>query len=199
MTSGPTARGTTPELAPARGNRIVSPRRSAEVKTIQSTAPEAPRANLIRPCQTRRVGLAPTTTMKIASLIVAGLLLASASIAQTCVFTNFGRPCGGTLTGALVRGPALQFDVAQASAGAHAVLVVGQQQRPAPLPGSMCPLLVNPRILLHSQIDRAGNARWTVRVPNQRIDVDLQVVTLESGRNGARIAESTNGVNLVCR
>lgn len=137
--------------------------------------------------------------MKIASILAASALLAGAAFAQSCVFTNFGRPCGGTLNGSLVRGPALQFDVAQASPGAHAVLVVGQQQRPAPLPGSLCPLLVNPRIMLHSQIDRAGNARWTLRVPNQRIDVDLQVVTIDVARNRTRIAESTNGVNLVCR
>ncbi|MGE0143084.1 MAG: hypothetical protein AB7I19_05250 [Planctomycetota bacterium] len=137
--------------------------------------------------------------MKIAAILASSALLVGSAFAQNCVFTNFGRPCGGSLTGSLVRGPALQFDVAQATPGAHAVLVVGQQQRPAPLPGSLCPLLVHPRIVLHSDIDRAGNARWTVRVPNQPIDVDLQVVTIELARNQTRIAESTNGVNLVCR
>lgn len=136
--------------------------------------------------------------MKTLSIVASTLLLAGSVFAQTCAFTNFGRPCGGALAGSQVRGPGVQMDVSGATAGAYAFLVVGQQQRPVALPGSHCPLLVHPRVVLHSRVDRAGDATFLMRLPHMRLDIDFQCITVELTRAG-RAAESTNGVNLVCR
>ncbi|MFO1053417.1 MAG: hypothetical protein U1F36_14490 [Planctomycetota bacterium] len=136
--------------------------------------------------------------MKAITFLVSLALCAGAAIAQTATFTNFGRPCGGDLNGSQVRGPAVQMDVTNAAPGSYAILCVGQQQRPVALPGSNCYLVVNPRITLNTQVDRAGNASFLLRLPNMPINVDMQVVTVALSRNG-RTAESTNGVNLVWR
>ncbi|MCC6784453.1 MAG: hypothetical protein IT457_16540 [Planctomycetes bacterium] len=138
--------------------------------------------------------------MKLIPTLLAVALAAGFAAAQTCTFTNFGRPCGGTLTGTQVRGSGVQMDVARAMPGEIALLVVGHQApRPHPLPGSACALLVDPRVILHSNTDRSGAATFLMRLPNVTpLNVDFQCVVVDVNRTG-RVAESTNGVNLVCR
>jgi hypothetical protein len=138
--------------------------------------------------------------MKLTSLVAAALLV-SAAAAQTCTFTNFGRPCGGNLAGSQVRGPALRFDVTNADPGSLAVLVAGQASRTGhTLPGSNCLLLVTPRHHVGPiRVDRAGSAAFLLRLPPiGAFDIDFQVATLGTTRNG-RVIETTNGVNVVCR
>ncbi len=130
------------------------------------------------------------------------LFLSSALCAQTCTFGAFGRNCGGTLSGQVVAAPsgaALQLDLAAADAGTVAVLVIGQQSRPSPLPGGLCPLLVQPGNTVFGMVDQSGAA--TFRFPIQGrlpFAVDFQVVTV-SGTRAGRLAESTNGLRVACR
>ena len=129
--------------------------------------------------------------MKLSSILASVLLLAATTVAQNCTFTNFGRPCGGDLAGSLVRGPAIRMAVTNAAPSSVAVLVVGQTAaRPHPLPGSNCLLLVDPRITFAQPVGPRGNTEFLMRLPNVRaLDVDFQVVTVASSRNG-RTAES---------
>lgn len=137
------------------------------------------------------------------SFLLAAFLCATATAQVTCTFTNFGRPCGGELNGSqLTRLPAVQMDVTNAAPASLAILVLGAQQLPRPiqLPGSNCTLLVNPRVTLIAPVSARGTASFQLRLPNvaPRLAIEFQAVTLGLSRNG-RIAESTNGVTMVCR
>ncbi|MGE3174994.1 MAG: hypothetical protein AB7O97_20365 [Planctomycetota bacterium] len=140
--------------------------------------------------------------MKTLTTLVALCLSTAVGLAQTCTFTSFGRPCGGDLAGQQVRTPAgqtIRFDVTNAAPGAIAVMVIGGQQRGVQLPGSNCLLLVNPRGTQLAQVDRGGDVAFRFPIPARLpVQADFQVVTIGLSRSG-RIAESTNGVNLVCR
>lgn len=138
--------------------------------------------------------------MKLFSLLATSLLLAGTVLGQNCTFTNFGRPCGGAMAGSLVRGPAIRMAVTGAMPGEAALLVVGHaMSTPLPLPGSNCLLLVQPRVVLQGSTDRAGAANFVMRLPPiVPLNVDFQCVVVDITRTG-RVAESTNGVNLVCR
>lgn len=136
---------------------------------------------------------------------VAALALALSSAvatAQTTTFTPFGRPCGGVLAASQVRtpaGPTVVFDVSAAAPGSVAVLAIGHAQRPSPLPGSNCTLLVDPRALHFAQVDRVGQVSFRFPLPPVvPLLADVQVVTVGFDRNG-RTAESTNGINITVR
>jgi hypothetical protein len=140
--------------------------------------------------------------MRIVS-ILAGVVLATAASAQTCVFASFIRPCGADLAGQQVRSPAgsaVRFDVTNAAPNCFAVMVVGQEMaRGIQLPGSNCLLVVQPRATLVQQVDAAGATSFRFHLPPiSPIDLDFQVVTVALSRNG-RTAESTNGVGMRCR
>jgi hypothetical protein len=136
--------------------------------------------------------------MKLTAL-AAGILMSVAANAQTVTFTSFGRPCGGDLNGSQVRtatGTTVRFDVTNAAPNSVAVLVLGHQSRPLPLPGSNCTLLVDPRATVLQQVDRTGAAAFRFQLPPiAPLSIDFQAVTIALNRNG-RTAESTNGVNL---
>ena len=90
------------------------------------------------------------------ALLLASALLAASATAQ-CALSDFGRPCGGDLTGSFVRTPrgaGLSFQVTGAMPDALAILVLGHQARtPHPLPGSQCLLLLDPR---HTMLARTS-------------------------------------------
>jgi len=135
--------------------------------------------------------------------IAFALSLAAASSAQTCSFTLFGRPCGGDLAGQQVTTPTasgIRFDGSHLAPGAVAILVLGQQAAQGiQLPGSNCLLVVQPGNTVLGQADRTGACLFRFPIPARLpIAADFQVVTIGFTRNG-RIAESTNGVHLVCR
>ena len=135
--------------------------------------------------------------------IAFALSLAAAASAQTCGFTLFGRPCGGDLAGQQVTTPTasgIRFDGSNLAPGAVAILVLGQQAAQGiQLQGSNCLLVVQPGSTVVGQADRAGACMFRFPIPARLpIAADFQVVTIGFTRNG-RIAESTNGVHLVCR
>ena len=137
--------------------------------------------------------------MKLSTLLAALCLTASTAIAQVS-FTNFGRPCGGTLTGSLgPRTGTIAMDVSNAAPGAACVLVIGPLMRPQPLPNSLCDLLVDPRITLVGTIDAQGNASFRMPLPGVTpLTVDFQAVIVGITRRG-RMAESTNRVEMQSR
>lgn len=131
------------------------------------------------------------------------LLLAAVAQAQTCVFTGFGRPCGGNLSGQQVTtrtATTVRLDGTALAPGAIAVLVLGQQAAsPITLPGSNCLLLVQHNNSVVAQADRTGAVAFRFPIPARLpMSVDIQVVTIGFTRNG-RIAESTNGLTVACR
>ncbi len=127
------------------------------------------------------------------------------STTPSCTFTAFGRPCGGTLAAQEGRttsgGVVIQYRVSGAAANAVAVLGLGTAlSSPVTLPGTRCPLLVNPRALINGSTDANGNAGWRLPLPVRAsgLNVDAQVVTLTLGATGAQLA-ATNGVNTMCQ
>ncbi|HLQ38975.1 MAG TPA: hypothetical protein VK348_14290 [Planctomycetota bacterium] len=134
--------------------------------------------------------------------LLAGLVLAAAAAAQTPTvnFTNFGRPCDGTLTGSLARGPSVQMDVAGAPANAIAILAIGHPATTGiALPGSSCLLLVEPRATMLQLVDARGNSTFHLRLPPiVPLSVDFQEVSLGLLPRGV-VAVSTNGVNMTVR
>lgn len=139
--------------------------------------------------------------MKLSTLIGAVCLLTSVATAQIA-FTNFGRPCGGNLTGSAQTsraGTVIHMDVTNAAAGAACVLVIGQQSRPHLLPNSLCSLLVDPRATMVGTTDAQGAASFRLPLPaTTPLTVDFQAVTVGVTRRG-RMADSTNGVKLQAR
>lgn len=141
--------------------------------------------------------------MKSTFLAVSALLAATAAAQTSVTFVDFGRPCGGDLSGALVRTPAgaaIQLNVTGAASNALAVLVIGSMATtPHALPGSNCLLLVEPRATHIDSTDARGNARFQLRLPPiVPLVVDFQVATAELSRQG-RVVESTDGVELRVR
>lgn len=137
--------------------------------------------------------------MKLTHLLVSILLTVGAVAAQNCAFTTFTRPCGSDLAGAVVRGPAVQWNVTNAAPASYAVLAIGQQARPMPLPGTDCLLVVNPRVMLVQPVDSRGNSTFLLRLPPiTGLSLDFQAVTVAVNRRG-RFAESTNAITMACR
>ena len=137
------------------------------------------------------------TRMK--NLLIASLLLAATTTAQTYTVTNFGTPCGATLQGQVMTTPAgsaIHLGVTGAHPGALAFLVIGHPQAaPVPLPGSPCFLLVDPRLVLHTVTTATGSARFGFRIPPVLpITIDFQAVIARHTTH--LVAESTNGVRL---
>ncbi|MBL8723745.1 MAG: hypothetical protein JNK49_06840 [Planctomycetes bacterium] len=136
------------------------------------------------------------------SLLISALLAVPA-VAQTWTLSDFGRPCGGDLSGQVVaspRGVGLRFAVTGATPNAVAVLALGQlAPTPIQLPGSQCLLLVDPRHTLFATTDAQGQAGFQLSLPNiAPISIEFQAVVIELTRAG-RLAESTDGVRLVGR
>ena len=139
--------------------------------------------------------------MKRLSTFALFLLLCSVATAQRCAIGAFGRACAGELAARIdASGPALHFGVRNATAGATAVLVLGEPMRPSPLPGGACPLYVTPRATnMVGTIDRSGNLRFSIRLPARLpASIAMQVVTFRTDRTGRSVG-STNGVGLRCR
>lgn len=140
--------------------------------------------------------------MKPCLAVLSVLTLASFAVGQTCTFTSFGRPCGGQLAGTQVRtsaGSAVRLDVTGATPGAVAVLAIGHAARPVLLPGGICPLVVDARVLHFGDVDRAGQAMFRFPIPaTLPVTADVQVITVSTNRAG-RTAEATNGLRIVCQ
>jgi hypothetical protein len=123
--------------------------------------------------------------------------------AQTYTLTDFGRQCGGNLTGQVVQnsaGTGLRLGVSGAAPNAVALLVMGNRA-PAPitLPGSACLLLVDARGTMLTQTNALGNASFFVPVPPVvPLTVLFQVVVASPTARG-RTVESTDGLRLTAR
>jgi hypothetical protein len=132
------------------------------------------------------------------------LFLSAFTSAQTCVFTNYGRSCGATLSGQQVRSGstavAAEITMSNAAPLSLAILVMGQRARPVALPASSCDLLVAPRTTLSAPVSLRGAASWILRIPVRVLPLvlDLQAVTIDLSRSTLAIAAS-NGLNLACR
>lgn len=135
--------------------------------------------------------------------ILVAFSTAVALSAQTYTLTDFGRQCGGNLSGQVVQNPTgtgLRLAVSGATPNAVALLVMGHRA-PAPiaLPGSACLLLVDARGTMLAQTNALGNASFFVPVPPAvPLTVLFQVVVATPAANG-RTVESTDGLRLTAR
>jgi hypothetical protein len=131
--------------------------------------------------------------------LVAALFAATAE-AQVYSLSDFGRQCGGDLTGQVVQTPqgvTMRLGVSSAIPNAVAVLVLGSRA-PAPiaLPNSACLLLVDPRATMLTQTNGLGMASFAVPVPSVLpLHLLFQVVVADFSAAG-RTVTSTDGVML---
>lgn len=120
-----------------------------------------------------------------------------------CEISPFGRPCGGELAGRAALGDRaidVGLRISGAAASTVGVIALGDQlDRPLPLPGSDCLLLVLPQHLVTFHTDPNGDGHASLRLPARLpLRVSLQAITVVIDRSGLSLF-STNGLSLVCR
>ena len=79
-------------------------------------------------------------------------------------------------------------------------MVIGDQQRPMPLPSSLCNVLVSPMGIAPFRVDANGDGgvRIPLRVGPMGLDVDAQAVFVSFSSTGVQLG-SSDGLTIQCQ